>query len=213
MQRRDAIKNIGLSLGFVAATPTLLSILQSCTGDPKVEWIPEFFTPEEGSVLSKMVDIILPKTDDLPGAAELNVPQFIDKYINEVYSPEDQKLVKDGMKAFTNKLGVKDPADLPKVKEEEVEKVIAATLGVGEDQRKDLERKLWEYRDSDDGAAPENEDALVFGFVKDVRGKTISGFKISEYIGEEVLAYDPIPGKQQGCIPLEEATGGKLWSL
>lgn len=212
MQRRDAIKNIGLSLGFVAATPTLLSILQSCTGDPKIAWTPEFFTPEEGSVLSKMVDIILPKTEDLPGAEELNVPQFIDKYINEVYSSEDQKLTKDGMKAFTNKLGVKNPEDLPGVKAEEVEKVIASSLGVSEDQRKDLERKLRDYKDTDDGAAPENEDALAFGFVKDVRGKTIYGFKISEYIGEEVLAYDPVPGEQKGCIPLEE-TGGKLWSL
>ncbi len=212
MQRRDAIKNIGLSLGFVAATPTLLSILQSCTGDPKVEWTPEFFTPEEGSILSKMVDIILPKTEDLPGAAELNVPQFIDKYIKEVYSPEDQKRVKNGMKAFTDKLGV-STQDLPKVKEEEIEKVIASSLKINADQRKDMERKLREYKDSDDGASPENEDVLVFGFVKDIREKTIAGFKISEYIGEEVLAYDPIPGKQQGCISLEEATGGKLWSL
>ncbi|RNL93006.1 gluconate 2-dehydrogenase subunit 3 family protein [Sinomicrobium pectinilyticum] len=212
MQRRDAIKNIGLSLGFVAATPTLLSILQSCTGDPKVEWTPEFFTPEEGSILSKMVDIILPKTEDLPGAAELNVPQFIDKYIKEVYSPEDQKRVKNGMKAFTDKLGV-SAQDLPKVKEEEIEKVIASSLKINADQRKDMERKLREYKDSDDGASPENEDVLVFGFVKDIREKTIAGFKISEYIGEEVLAYDPIPGKQQGCISLEEATGGKLWSL
>ncbi|MBC9794508.1 gluconate 2-dehydrogenase subunit 3 family protein [Sinomicrobium weinanense] len=213
MQRRDAIKNIGLSLGFVAATPTVFSILQSCTGTPKVEWTPEFFTPEEGSVLSKMVDIILPKTDDLPGAAELNVPQFIDKYINEIYSPEDQKLVRDGMAAFVNKLGVKDPKDLPGVKAEAVEKVIASSLGVDESQRKDLERKLRDYKDTDDGASPENEEALVFGFVKEIRGKTIYGFKINEYIGEEVLAYDPIPKEQKGCISLEEATGGKLWSL
>ncbi|WP_268224781.1 gluconate 2-dehydrogenase subunit 3 family protein [Sinomicrobium oceani] len=213
MQRREVIKNIGLSLGFVAATPTLMSILQSCTSDPKVTWTPEFFTQEEGSVLSKMVDVILPKTDDLPGAAELNVPQFIDKYIKEVYSPEDQKLAKDGMRAFTAKLGVEDPKDLPGVKDKDVEKIIADALSLGEDQRRDLDRKLRAYKDSDDGAAPENQDALVFGFVKDVRGKTIYGFKISEYIGEEVLAYDPIPGKQQGCISLEEATGGKLWSL
>ncbi|RAV27975.1 gluconate 2-dehydrogenase subunit 3 family protein [Sinomicrobium soli] len=213
MQRRDALKNIGLSLGLVAATPTLFSILQSCTADPKATWTPEFFSPEEGDVLSKMVDIIIPPTEDLPGAGELNVPQFIDKYVNEVYSPEDQKMMRDGMKAFAEKLGAETPGDLLKASPEEIEKVIASALQADEKQRKEWDRMLREYRDTDDGAAPENRDALVSGFVKEVRGKTIQGYKISEYIGEEVMAYDPIPGAQKGCISLEEATGGKLWSL
>lgn len=38
-------------------------------------------------------------------------------------------------------------------------------------------------------------------------------YKTSEKIGEKVLAYDLIPGKLQGCISLEEATGSKVWSL
>jgi hypothetical protein len=42
---------------------------------------------------------------------------------------------------------------------------------------------------------------------------SIWAYKTSQKIGEEVLAYDPIPGKLQGCISLEEATGGKVWSL
>ncbi|WP_461532955.1 gluconate 2-dehydrogenase subunit 3 family protein [Sinomicrobium sp.] len=212
MQRREVLKNIGLSLGLVAATPTLISILQSCTADPKASWTPEFFSPEEGDVLSKMTDIIIPTTPDLPGARELNVPQFIDKYFNEVYSAEQQRKMRDGIKAFAEKLGAESPTDLLKSSPDEVEEVIAAALQASVEERKEWGEVLREYRDNGK-LTPENRDALVFDFVKEVRSKTIQAYKISEYIGEEVLAYDPIPGVQKGCIPLEEASGGKLWSL
>ena len=33
----------------------------------------------------------------------------------------------------------------------------------------------------------------------------------SEKIGEEVLSYDPIPGRQEGCVPVEDV--GNVWSL
>ncbi len=33
-----------------------------------------------------------------------------------------------------------------------------------------------------------------------------------EYIGENVLAYVPIPGQQKGCVDLIEATGGMFSS-
>jgi hypothetical protein len=32
-------------------------------------------------------------------------------------------------------------------------------------------------------------------------------------VGEKVLAYDPIPASQKGCVSLEETTNGKAWSL
>src|SRR5699024_7110857 len=71
MDRRRALRNIGLTTGVVAASPALLSLLQSCTAE-KASWIPEFFTPEEGIVLTNIVDIIIPKTDT-PSASEVNV--------------------------------------------------------------------------------------------------------------------------------------------
>jgi hypothetical protein len=46
-----------------------------------------------------------------------------------------------------------------------------------------------------------------------LRGLTIWGFKTSEFIGEEVLAYLPVPGEYIGCGDLQELTGGKAWSI
>jgi len=46
-----------------------------------------------------------------------------------------------------------------------------------------------------------------------LRDNTVWAYKTTEEIGENVLAYDPIPGVQLGCVSLKEATGGKAWSL
>ena len=56
-------------------------------------------------------------------------------------------------------------------------------------------------------------DNLTFMALVDLRNTTVWAYRKSEEIGKNVMAYDPIPGVQLGCIPLEEATGGKRWSL
>ena len=44
MDRRKALKNMGLALGYTVATPTLISIVQSCKNEKVLEWKPDFFT-------------------------------------------------------------------------------------------------------------------------------------------------------------------------
>ncbi|MBT8292258.1 MAG: gluconate 2-dehydrogenase subunit 3 family protein, partial [Eudoraea sp.] len=63
MDRRIALKNMGLALGYTVATPTLLNLVQGCKTVDTVDWTPDFFTKDQGNVLYKLVDIILPKTD------------------------------------------------------------------------------------------------------------------------------------------------------
>ena len=48
--------------------------------------------------------------------------------------------------------------------------------------------------------------------LKNIKSDTIWAYKISEFVGENVLAYDPIPGVAY-CGDLQELTGGKSWSL
>ncbi|MDG1342929.1 MAG: gluconate 2-dehydrogenase subunit 3 family protein, partial [Flavobacteriaceae bacterium] len=55
------------------------------------------------------------------------------------------------------------------------------------------------------------EDAAKFA--GQLRNLTVNAFKTNEFIGENVLAYAPVPGQQKGCVDLMETTGGKAWSL
>ncbi len=54
-----------------------------------------------------------------------------------------------------------------------------------------------------------NENVAISAFATNLRNMTIWAYKTSEYIGEEVLAYLPVPGEYIPCGDLEELTGGK----
>ncbi|MFS4446369.1 gluconate 2-dehydrogenase subunit 3 family protein [Maribacter sp. 2307UL18-2] len=215
MDRRKALRNMGLAMGYTVATPTLISLMQSCKSDPVMEWTPDFFSMEEGSVLTKLVDIILPKTDT-PSASEVQVNLFIDRFINEVGDEEQQKFTKMAMGRFMEKAtkaaGKEKAGDLSS---EELEKTLASTLKISKEE----ETKNMEAVTTYNEAIAEGKEALLddevasHAFAHSLRGLTIMGYKTSEYVGEEVLAYLPVPGEYIGCGDLQELTGGKAWSL
>jgi hypothetical protein len=196
MNRREALKGLGLSLGYVVATPAVISILQSCKNDvQKNKWKPQFYSEDEATVISNLVNLILPKTDNLPGAEDVNVTQFIDTYDDKVTVKKGQEKHKKGVAAIINSL-YKPVADLMT---EDYDALLSKFL-----RAKETEIEVFKN---------DENDAMVLEMLIWLRRATIWTYKNSQLIGEEVLAYDPIPGNQLGCISLEEATGGRAWSL
>jgi hypothetical protein len=215
MDRRKVLKNMGLAMGYTIATPTLISLLQSCKTEPTITWAPEFFTMEQGSVLTRLVDIILPKTDT-PSASEVQVDIFIDRFADQVMEKEQQDLFKMSMSKFIDK--ALDDSGKEKVEDltpENLELVLATTLKVTKEEQVAYMDKINNYNVAlADGKEASLEDGVSrFAFANNLRGMTIWGYKTSEYVGEEVLAYLPVPGEYVGCADLEELTGGKAWSL
>ena len=100
MKRRDALKNIGLSAGFIIATPSVISLLNSCNTNPN-NWRPIFLNKEQSKVLIDIVDIIIPKTDT-PSANEVNVVEFLDKYYKEILDDNRQKWLKETYVSLLN---------------------------------------------------------------------------------------------------------------
>lgn len=215
MDRRIALKNMGLSLGYVVAMPTLISIVQSCKNEKVLEWTPDFFTPEQGSVLKQLVDIIIPKTDT-PSASEEQVHLFIDRLTDQVTEKDKQDFMKMSLDKFIEKAlkdsGKEKAGDLePK----DLEPVLADSLKkTKEDQIKNF-KAIDQYTEAmaNGQSADITDEVSRFGFANNLRGLTIWGYKSSEYVGEKVLAYLPIPGEYIGCGDLNELTGGKAWSL
>ena len=198
MKRREALKNIGLSAGYVVATPSIISLLQSCTAEAET-WTPTFLSVEEGQVLTRIVDTILPKTD-IASASEVNVPQFIDKFINEVFEVEMQAAAKEGFGSIMTVLKTDYNENLNKV---------------SDDNYKDLLDKHMRIKGEEDEeriANPESQGFTKSEFLNQLKGFSIWAYKNSEEIGENVLAYDPVPTTYY-CGDLNELTGGKSWSL
>lgn len=211
MQRRNALKNIGLSLGGITMSGTVISMLQGCAnGSPS--WVPKFFSSEEVTIITKTLDIILPNSTDIPGASELNLAQFIDTYIYEISTSEEQEGIKEGVKQYLlSTLNIAQKEKASELTEADVEGRLAYYLKAQPQQQ-----STWNKEVNDalkDGGEVPSEDAVNFSVLKSLRQRGISAFKGSEIIGETVLAYASRPGKQEGCVDLQVATAGKAWSL
>ncbi|NMH87105.1 gluconate 2-dehydrogenase subunit 3 family protein [Flavivirga algicola] len=201
MNRRDALKGLGLTLGYTIATPSVMSLLQSCNTEVKL-WTPKFLSIDEGVIVKNLIDIILPKTEATPGALDVNVPEFIDIYAHEVYTDKQQHKFKQGINAIMKALNIPEEG-VSKLAHNDYDTLLAKYLKAPKEQRVIYENE------SDEN----NVDAIIYNTLSGLRNIAIWAYKNSEQIGEHVLTYDPIPGAQIGCASVEDLTNGKAWSL
>ncbi|MDT0647313.1 gluconate 2-dehydrogenase subunit 3 family protein [Zunongwangia sp. F260] len=226
MNRRQALRNIGLGAGIMVVGPTTLGLLQSCKNERNYEWEPTFLSAANGFALTRILDVILPTTDT-PGAGDLNIAQFLDSYINEVASEESQKEFKNSAEAFSEAFESMFDKKTGEGSEEEYEQIVAKYLRATPEERESYVKRNTETQDPQDkDPAEENEgvgdnlkysgisaDAGAFSYLQNVREMGIWAWKTSEEVGENVLWYDPIPGEYISCGPVEELSGGKAMSL
>ena len=95
MNRRDLLKKGVYGLAGVTLSSALISSLQSCTSIEK--YSPLYFSKTEFSLLSNIVDFLIPKTET-PGALDMKVPQFIDIIISETYNNESKNNLSNKLK-------------------------------------------------------------------------------------------------------------------
>jgi hypothetical protein len=198
MKRRDALKNLGLAAGFAITAPSIFSLLQSCTSAPT--WMPTYFTNDEKEIVVNLVDIILPKTEGTPSATEVNVPQFIDKYITEVLNLEDQEAIRV---SFTDII-----ATLKTTVETDIRDITTAQYTALLDTHLLVKGEI----DEDRLGHPDALQPTKNEFLNHLKYLTITAYVTSEEIGENLLMYDPVPTAYY-CGDLQEISGGKSSSL
>ncbi len=209
MDRRAALKNLTLSIGYAVSAPTLFNMLSSCTADTAT-WIPVFFSEQERNAVTHLVDIIFPPSN-IPGALDVNIPQFMDLMYKDVETKTNQKRFQNGAKLFAEKFEKIFDKKISKATKEEVQELFTTYFDISENK---IEEVLKEQKIPLDEISDVKRDTyLIYKFLFSVRYYTLYGYYSSEKIGEEVLAYDPVPGTYKSCISLEEATKGKSWSL
>ena len=191
MDRRKALRNIGTGIGAIAVTPAVVSLFQSC--QTSATYNPLFIPKDDFKIISNLMEMIIPKTD-IPGAIELKLPEFVDAYIDAVWDEEEKTDFTQTWEVF----------------------ISASTKAAEKENENDLSAADWDaqlakyLKPGNDVPA---DEILAAQFANQLRSLTVNAFKTNEFIGEEVLAYAPIPGEQKGCVDLMEATGGKAWSL
>ncbi|AEE19239.1 gluconate 2-dehydrogenase subunit 3-like protein [Dokdonia sp. Hel_I_63] len=214
MKRRQLIKNLGLGGVALVATPTILSLLQSCKADGPV-FEPVFLSNSQGKALRHIVDLIIPSDETIPGAVDVGAHKFIDTYWNQAVDAEGKTQILAGFDALANRLQDASGKTFDDAEAEDYDALLAKYLTSSKEQEAVFQKSLGEFYQAyqNDKTVKVDPDAGAFSLLGNIRGMAIWGWKASEEIGENVLAYEPIPGKQIGCLPLEEATGGKTYSL
>ncbi len=207
MDRRSVIKNLTLGIGYSIAMPSLITVFNSCTskGD---DWQAVFLTNPQKIFVTYLSDIILPPTD-LPGALDLAIPQFIDKMMHNVVIDEDKELVMKGWEIFEKVYREQYNKETAKATREECLELLKTYFNISKEREEYIFRLI--ALDVEEVPASEIAVFLTYKFLITIRSFTLLGYYTSEYIGEHVLNYDPIPGTYEACIPVSQV--GNAWSL
>tara|TARA_R110002020_G_scaffold174704_4_gene366229 strand:+ start:19663 stop:20256 length:594 start_codon:yes stop_codon:yes gene_type:complete len=197
MDRRTALKFTGNMTAAAVVGPSLLSLLQSCKEEARVNWQPMFLTMGEAACISKIVDMVLPRTDT-PGALDVKVDIFMDRAFAKLYNAEGQDRIRNEIGTFNadckRDFGdhFLDLSDADRIKVLEKAEQVPGQFG----------SSVWGT-----GVGPQEP----VGFYRSLKSMALWAYFTSEEIGETVLSYDPIPGAYNGCVPLSEV--GNKWSL
>src|SRR5690606_38334942 len=140
---------------------------------------------------------ILPKTDT-PGARELKVDVFIDVIVKETLPPEEQERIKAGIEEFSRASKEMFGKNFKNLPEEEQHQVLEKY----EKEANTINASVW-------GSTIAVQEPIHF--YRKIKQLTLLGYYTSEYLGKNVLVYDPVPGVQLGSIPLKDV--GNSWSL
>lgn len=214
MDRREALKKIGLGAGFLVMGPSAMSLLQSCSREAKASWDPVFLSPENAFALEEILEVILP-TSDTPGAKDLGIAFFLDTYMDQVAAEQQQRDFKHGAEAFRSLFEQEFNKGILEGDQEEFEKLVGRMLKAAPEEREEFARRSTETQDPMDDNPQEDLDPSpgAYAYLQSVRSLGIWAWKNSQVIGEEVMWYDPIPSQYIACGPVEEFGNGKAMSL
>jgi hypothetical protein len=142
-----------------------------------------YLTSAQADIVSAVVERILPRTDT-PGARDVGVPAFIDLLYGEFMTDTERELLIAGL------------ADLDKRA-----KAAGGAFATLSPERQDA--LLHEVAKAEEGREQ--------GFFRVIRSATVLGYFTSEEVGRNVLNYDPVPGRYDGCVPIDEV-GRRNWT-
>ncbi|MEO6328801.1 MAG: gluconate 2-dehydrogenase subunit 3 family protein [Ginsengibacter sp.] len=191
MERREALKKTLLALGYTVSVPSLVGIFNSCNSNSNSQnkWQPQFFSVEQAAVISELAETILPKTKT-PGAKELKLDQFIDQFIKQVFSGEDQQRFLQGMVQFEKEAKQMNGNDFIDSAPEQRHKLLTKL----EQESAKIPPSVW--------GITMQKDPPPLPFYRQVKELILVGYFTSEEIAKKVLVYNPVPGKFVADMPL-----------
>lgn len=143
-----------------------------------------YLTPAQAATLTAVADRILPRTDT-PGAVDVGVPAFIDLFYGEFMTPAERQLLIKGFDDVEAAARSAHGASFPTLTTAQQDGVLRGVA-----------------------TAQQGQEQSSFGLL---RSTTVLGYFTSEPVGTKVLHYDPVPGRYDPCLPIEQV-GRRNWT-
>lgn len=193
MNRREALSQVTLIMsGTVVGAQAFLA---SCS-TPKKREIIGLLDENQVNLLNEIGETILPATTSSPGAKQADVGMFMNDIVTDCLDAQEQQIFLGG---FT------------KIDESSQKNYHKNFMDLVEEERHDLllalEDESRAYAKAMKESGQPDADQHYYSMYKQL---TVWGFFSSEIGATKALRHIAVPGRYDGCIPLEE--GQKAWS-
>ena len=178
MNRRKAIQQTAFLLGGTLSASVIAGVMSGCqpTGEP--DWIPQFLTKEQAATISEIAETILPESDTL-GAKSLHLTEFVDIMLKDCHKGEEQ---------------LQFPKELAKFEE-----ICQSTIGKSFVNATPEERQSFLIEHEQNVLVNQHETGEK-AFITKLKELVIVGYFTSEYAITELMNFNPIPQKFEGCV-------------
>jgi len=168
-------------MGGTLSASAMAGMLKGCTPSREVNWVPGFLNKDQALAIADMANIIIPRTDT-PGALDVAVDEFIDLMLKDNFEDEDKTRFTNGLMALNQYCEESFGSSFALCNAENK----MATV-----KKLDSESATW----SGEGKPP---------FFRTVKELVLLGYFTSEEGLKRNLSYRPVPGSQEGCVPLKD---------
>jgi hypothetical protein len=185
IDRREAVKRVSALLGGIALVGTGGGFLTACAKDrePVAKAGVGSFTTEDIAFLDEVADTILPDTQKSPGAKAAKTGAFMALMVTDTYTPEDQKIFRDGMTAL-NEASKKANGGAT---------FVAATPAQRLALLEGLDKEQFDFQ-----KVRKDQAQHPFRMMKEL---TMLGFFTSEIGYTKAMRYKETPGRWDPCVP------------
>ena len=204
MNRRELLKMVAAATGGAVIGGEFF--LAGCK-NPEAGTTKEF-TTNDIAFFDEVAETIFPKTST-PGAKEAKVGQFMTVMVNDCYTEENQKALRDGQEAINAACKKMHGHDFMKASPEERKKLLVSLDPEIKDHQAKRREFLKEQDDLEKKAQANGDTNFKRKTMPDhyftmMKQLTILGYFTSKEGRTGATNYQPLPGKYQGDIPYKK---------
>ena len=212
MNRRDALARVAWMMGGALSAPTAMAFLEGCKSATESGGVGFSFASEQLNLVSEIAELIIPKTDT-PGAKDAGVGPFIEKMLKDCYTEVQQKHFIAGLEALEKEADKAGGAFTSLTAEKQTTVLKAMEAAAKQEAEANQEKAKAKEVDTESGLEKKDakKEEIPTPFFTLMKELTLFGYFTSEVGCKEALAFEPIPGRYEGCTTLQP--GQKAWAL